>query len=337
MYRSIARVPLVHRFTPRAPRRRGLVAALALALSLTLAACGGGNSPATTSEGTTAVKVGVIPIIDVAPIYLGINKGFFKEQGLDVSLETAQGGAAIVPGVMSGQYQFGFSNTISLLLAQSQGLPVKAVSAGVASTGVVGKDFGAVVVPANSPIKSAADLAGKRVAVNTLKNINTTTVNNVVRAAGGDPAGIKYVELPFQDIPAAIARGDVDAGQVVEPFLTIATQQGNRQVTSNYAGTDPNLAVALYFTSKQFAQQNPKAAQGFTAAMQKSLAYAQEHPDEARGVLNSYTKIDPAVQSAMTLPKWPTEIDKASVQKLADLAQQDGLLTKAPDVAGLLP
>ncbi|MEV5303293.1 ABC transporter substrate-binding protein [Amycolatopsis methanolica] len=187
---------------------------------MALACGGGGGSSATNAAGDTAIKVGVISIVDVAPIYLGVSKGFFKEQHLDVSLETAQGGAAIVPGVMSGQFQFGFSNTISLLLAQSQGLPVKVVSSGNASTGELGKDFGAVVVKADSPIRTTADLAGKKVAVNTLKNINTTaTINEVVRQAGGDPSKIQYVELAFPDIAAAVARGDVDAGQVVEPFL----------------------------------------------------------------------------------------------------------------------
>src|SRR4051812_17431691 len=92
-------------------------AALALVLPLTLSACGGGDDDqATDSSGTAKVTVGVIPIVDVAPIYLGIKQGFFKDEGLQLKLETAQGGAAIVPGVVSGQYQFGFSNTVSLLL-----------------------------------------------------------------------------------------------------------------------------------------------------------------------------------------------------------------------------
>ena len=209
----------------RRHRRRGLLAAAAVAAAVALVAagCGGSSGTSPSSGGVTKVSVGVIPIVDVAPIYLGVKKGFFSAQGLDVTLQTAQGGAAIVPAVVSGQYQFGFSNSISLLLANSQGLPLKVVAEGNASTGSEGKDFGAVIVKADSPIKTAKDLAGKRVAVNTLKNINTTTVNNVVRKAGGDPSTISYVELPFPDIAAAVAKGDVDAGQVVEPFLTIAT------------------------------------------------------------------------------------------------------------------
>jgi len=318
--------------------RRVPALAFVLASALFAAACGGGGGAAPTSaNGTTDLKIGVITIVDVAPIYLGVKQGFFSSEGLNVSLETAQGGAAIVPGVVSGQFQFGFSNTTSLLLAASQGLPLKVVAAGVASTGQTGKDFGAVIVKGNSPIKTAADLAGKRVAVNTLKNINTTTVNKVVRDAGGDPTTIKYVELPFPDIAAAIAKGDVDAGQVVEPFLTIATGQGDRQVVSNYAGTDPNLMVGMYFAAQSFVAKNAKVVSGFTTAMNKSLAYASSHPDEVRSILSTYTKLDPTVQKNLVLPKWPSTVDRASVQTLADLAQKDGLITKQPDLSTLLP
>lgn len=334
---------LSHASRPSWPARRRVLGAALAASALLLASCGadgstsGGATQAGGAAGTTAIKVGVIPIVDVAPIYLGKQKGFFKDEGLDLTLETAQGGAAIVPGVVSGQYQFGFSNTISLLLASSKGLPLKVVSNGVAATKDPAKDYGGVVVKGDSPIKTIADLAGKKIAVNTLNNIQTTTINELVRKAGGDPSGIKYVELPFPDIAPAVAKGDVDAGQLVEPFLTIAKDQGDRTLGSNYAGLMPELTVAMYFTSSTYAQSNPKVVEAFTAAMKKSLAYAAEHPDEARAVLGTYTKIDPKVGSAVTLPGWPEEINKDSVQKLSDLAQQDKLLTKAPDLNALLP
>jgi NitT/TauT family transport system substrate-binding protein len=321
-------------------RRRRAALALALALPLALSACGGsdgGDSASASADGTSKVTVGVIPIVDVAPIYLGIKQGFFKDEGLDLKLETAQGGAAIVPGVVSGQYQFGFSNTVSLLLANTQNVPIKVVTAGVNANQENGKDFGAVIVKAGSPIKSPKDLAGKKVAVNTLKNINTTTVNEMVRQDGGDPSKIQYVELPFPDIASAVAKGDVDAGQVVEPFLTIAQQQGDTQIGSNYVATSPGLAVGLYFTSKQYAAQHKKEVEEFTSAMNKSLEYAAAHPDEAKQVLTTYTDIDAGVLEKLTLPQWTQEIDKDSIQKLADLAQQDGLVSKSPDLDTLLP
>ena len=68
------------------------------------------------------LSIAVIPIADCAPIYLGKAKGFFDKQNLDIELSTQGGGAAIIPGVLSGQLQFGFSNVPSLLIAQSKGL-----------------------------------------------------------------------------------------------------------------------------------------------------------------------------------------------------------------------
>lgn len=325
--------------------RRRVLGAIVATGALLLAACGSTSEtpgPAASEPGgaagdTTAVKVGVIPIVDVAPIYLGKEKGFFTEEGLDLTLETAQGGAAIVPGVVSGQYQFGFSNTISLLLASSKNLPLKVVSNGVAASADPAKDFGGIVVKADSPIQGIADLAGKKIGVNTLNNIQTTTINELVRAAGGDPSGIQYVELAFPDIPPAVASGDIDAGQLVEPFLTIAKNQGDRYIGSNYAGLMPELTVAMYFTSANYAQSDPEVVEAFTSAMKKSLAYAAEHPDEARAILGTYTKIDPEVSAAVTLPGWPEEINRDSVQKLSDLAVQDKLLESAPDLDALLP
>lgn len=340
----------------RVTRRAGLAAVAALALTLT--ACGGdGNgdagetdAPTTDSTATDAatddtaapaetvdLTVGVIPILDVAPIYLGVQEGFFEEEGINLTLELAQGGAAIVPGVVSGQFQFGFSNTISLLLAQDNNLGLKAIANGAQSTDDPMEDFGAVVVPGDSDIQDLTGLAGKRIGVNTLNNIQTTTINQIVREAGGDPSSITYVELPFPEIVQAVASGDVDAGQLVEPFRTMSLNAGDRDLGSNLAGVADNLEVAMYFTSQAYADENPDIVERFTSALNKSLAFADDNPDMAREVLGTYTNIDPAVAEAAVLPRWPGEINRESVQLLADLAVSDGLISAVPDLDALLP
>jgi NitT/TauT family transport system substrate-binding protein len=320
-------------------RSRGVMAAVAATgLAMALAACGGDGGEITQNEeGNDEVTVGIIPIVDVAPIYLGQQEGFFEDEGIELSLESGQGGAAIVPGVESGQFQFGFSNNTSLLVAAEQGLGVKVVAAGNSTTGEVGKDFGAVVVPEDSDIKTAADLEGARVAVNTLNNIGSTTINYVVREDGGDPSSIEYVELAFPDMPAAVAQGQVDAAWVVEPFLTITTGQGATPVAWNFAGTDPELMIASYFTSSDIAEENPDLVERFTNAMNKSLEYAEENPDAVAEILTTYTELDAETAATLTLPKWPTEINTDSFELLADLAIEDGALQERPDIAAMLP
>ena len=319
--------------------RRLLTAVLAVG-GLTLTACA---SPAAQSGGSgdgdsaEKVKVGVIPIVDVAPIYLGKEKGFFSERKIDLQLESGQGGAAIVPGVVSGQFQFGFSNITSLLVAQDKGLGLKVVASGNSSTGEAGKDFGAVVVTANSPIRTAKDLAGRRVAVNTLKNIGDTTVQASVRKAGGDPKAVKFTELAFPDMLGALQANRVDAAWVVEPFLSQAKSQGARVVAWNFVDTAPDLLVAAFFTGTKQLEGQADLVKRFTEAMNESLEYAAAHPDEARAVITTYTKITKEQLAAITLPKWATSINRASVDTLAGLALQDGLVAKQPDVAKLLP
>ena len=316
--------------------RRQLAALVLIAM---LAGCGT-SPPAPTKPSAgqpDKVAASVIAIVDVAPIYLGKQKGFFSQHNIDLSLSTSQGGAAIVPAVVAGQVQIGFSNMTSLLLAASKGLPVKVVCNGVASTGVADKDYSAVLVKADSPVHTAADLAGKTVAVNTLKNIGDTTVRASVRKAGGDPKAVKFVELAFPDMLAALQGGRVDAIWEVEPFVTAALGGGARMVAANYVDTAPNLTVATYFTSVQLTKTNPDLVKRFVAAMNQSLQYADAHPDEVRQVLATYTKITADQAAKLILPKWPTDINRQSVQTLADLAVGDGLMAKAPDLNALLP
>jgi NitT/TauT family transport system substrate-binding protein len=315
---------------------RKLVALLAsVALAMPAAACGSGRTPASTPGKPDKVTVGVIPIIDVSPIYLGKSKGFFTNHNIDLTLSTAQGGAAIVPAVAAGQDQFGFSNTVSVLIASSNGIALKAVASGNSTAGVADADFSGLVVK-DAAIKSPKDLVGKKVATNTLKNVVDVSIKELVKKDGGDPGKVNLVELAFPDMAAALDRGDVSGAFLVEPFLSAAKAKGWR-VLGSFASVDPTMEVALYVTSANLARSNPDLVARFTAAMKESLAYADAQPDEVRSIIGIYTKIDDATRKAITLPKWPAEINTSSVNAQADLAQSYGWTTKKPDVAALLP
>ncbi|MFE5887676.1 ABC transporter substrate-binding protein [Streptomyces sp. NPDC002285] len=311
------------------------------ALLLVATACGssddGSPDAGASSGGVTTVKLGVIPIVDVAPLYLGQQKGLFEKHGLKLEFTAAQGGAAIVPGVASGQFQFGFSNVTSLMVAQSNGVPVKAVANGIASTGVRGKDFNGLMVRKDSPVKSAKELEGKKVAINTLKNINETAVRQAVREAGGDPDKVNLVEMPFDQMPAALDQGQIDAACVVEPATATIRSQGGREIASPLIDVAPELTVAMYFTSTQYAQQNPDVVKKFQEATAESLAYAEAHPDEARQIVTTYTKIPASVLDQVILPKWPAEPNRSSIEALMKLGEEDGLFKKTPDLDALLP
>ncbi|MGB3444766.1 MAG: ABC transporter substrate-binding protein [Actinophytocola sp.] len=310
---------------------------LAVLAALALTAAGCGSTESADSGGPDEVKVGLISILDVAPIYLGQDKGFFEKRNIELTLRPAEGGTETVPSVLSGNQQFGFSNVVTLLLAQAQGLPVKVVSNGTNSTGADGKDFGALMVGGDSAIRSVQDLAGRKVAVNTFQNVVELAVRASALKADIDPESIEFVKLPFPDMPAALTEGRADAVFVVEPFQQIVLSRGGRALASSYVDTAPDLSVAMYFTSKQLIGENPDLVRRFTDAMNESLAYADTHPDEVRAILPTYTKIGQEVIPDLVLPKWPAQINTASVEAIAELAEQEQVLPKKPDIADLMP
>src|SRR4051794_40339826 len=189
----------------------------ALACSVLVAACGGSSGGGGKGKPAT-LKVGVIPIADVAPLYLGIQKGFFKQEKLTIKPRPAEGGAAIVAATVAGDDQIGFSNTTSLLIANSKNVPVKLIAQGVAGAAKVSGAWDAVLVKKGSTL-TPKDLEGKTVAVNTLQNVGPLTINTALKKRGVDYKKVKYAEIPFPEANQALESGRVDAAWVVEPFV----------------------------------------------------------------------------------------------------------------------
>ena len=323
---------------------RKLLAAAATAALLGLTACGSGSlsegeetAASSGAEGLTSIEVGVIPIVDVAPIYLGVQEGLFEDEGLDVTLTLAQGGAAIVPAVTSGQMDFGFSNITSMIVGRSKGLPVQMVAPGGSSTGDTDADFASVMTLPDSGIETVTDLAGKKVGVNTLNNISDSTISEAVKQAGGDYESIEFVEIPFPELSGQLAAGTVDAIAAVEPFVTIAAADGAVPVFSNYAEPVDDLTVAVYFTSDQYVQENPEIVEKFVRAMNASQEFAEQNPDKVRAVLPTYTSLQPEVIEQLTLPRYATSVSRASVEEVARISQDRGLVEELPNMDELLP
>lgn len=283
------------------------------------------------------ISVAVIPIADCAPIYLGKANGYFAKRNIDLTLSTQRSGNVIIPSVVSGQMQFGFSNVPSLLIAENKGLHFIGVAPGDASTGQRGHDFAAIIVPGDSPIATAKDLQGRTVAVNTLNNISDVSARAGVKAAGGDPRTVKFIEVPFPDMPSAIANHRIEAAWVVEPFLTIARGQGAKVVDWPLVDVAPNVMIAVYFTSVKYAAANPGVVKRLKAAIEESLAYAETHANEVRKIIPTYTRITVAIAEKITLPAYPSKMNRQSTQALADLCLQDGLITKKANISALLP
>jgi NitT/TauT family transport system substrate-binding protein len=319
--------------------KKSLLMGIAAASALALSACGSAAPGSPQASGTKSplikTTVGVLPIIDTAPIWLGKEKGFFADEGIDLQIEAGGGGAAALPAVVAGSFDFAFGNYVSLMVARDKGLDLKVVTNGNSNAGA--PSSGSVIVRADSPLKSPADLTGKTVAVNNLSNINDITIRSIVDADGGDSSTIKFVELAAADNEAAVEKKQVDAARAPGPFDQIAVADGARVLFYNYPEFDANLDIAGYFTTADNVKNKPEMVRGFKAAMNKSLDYAKNHPDDVRRIVTTYTKLTPAQLANVLLPEFRVDFNRQSIQKLGAAAREYGAIKSEPNLNDLLP
>lgn len=83
--------------------------------------------PAHAQEKKT-LKVSIIPISDVAPLFAAVKEGYFKQQGLEIDTAPTAGGAVGIPGLLAGAYDIVFTNVVSTVQAKAQGLPIKIIA-----------------------------------------------------------------------------------------------------------------------------------------------------------------------------------------------------------------
>jgi NitT/TauT family transport system substrate-binding protein len=333
-------------------KRHYMWGAVAAVVALTLAGCSGNSDDSQTPDGAgtsgatdagtagaanDTVVVGLVSIIDVAPVYLGIEQGIYAAHGIDVEIQTGANGAALLPSVVSGEYNFAFADVVSTMLAFDQGIGVQMIAPSSASTGIEGDDYFGVLTREDTGITSAADLAGADVAMGSILNLNYVAVASAVRKANVDPADVNFIEMPFPDMVGALMEGRVDAIAVPEPFRTIGIAAGAIDINSAYAQTTPDMGVASFFTSTEYAAANPDIVERFAAATIEAQQYASEHPDEARAIVATYTTMDPAILEQVILPNWPSQMNAVSLQTVADLALDFGLVSKPVDINALFP
>jgi NitT/TauT family transport system substrate-binding protein len=310
-------------------RHKVRMTSIAVLSVLAVAACGGGGGSGSTSgsgNGPTTLNVQETAGVPSAFVAFGMAKGFFAKQKLKINLQASQGGAATVPALVSGKIQVGGSNVVSLLIAASKGLPVEAIAPGTSAHGAGKKDFGALMVAKGSPIRDVKQLAGKTVAVNTLNNIAEVVVKASLQKSGVDPEQVKLREIDFPEMGPALAKGDVDAAFLIEPFVTIAKQAGDKVIDYSYVTTEPNLQVGAYAVSRKFAKENPDAVRRYRAAVGETATYLMAHQDEFRTFLAKRAKTPVKLANTMQLPTFTTKLNTASMQHTAGLVQQFGLV-----------
>lgn len=269
--------------------------ALVLAASISLTACNAADpvSPAGSQSSkttqSTKYKYGKIDIpgkdgsLCGAPIYIAYEKGFFAEEGFDVNLISAD----------TETRKIGLNNgTIPIVNGDFQFFP--SIEEGVKVKVVDGLHKGCIkiVVPANSPIKSAADLKGKKIGVDeiggTPYQVASVWLENhgVVAKNNKDVTFVPYSDGNLE-IEAA-QKGDIDAAAAWDPFGSLAVKnKGFKQIFD--LSTDPIFAdkyCCFLYASEKVLKEDPEKVAALLRAYHKAQDWIHSHPEEAVNIIS---------------------------------------------------
>lgn len=319
------------------------VLGLAAAAALALAGCtDSGATPAGTTSASdapagelTSVRVAALPIAETGALWAAIDAGIFEEHGLDLEIVPAQGGAQAIPALLSGDIDFAIGQPMGPIRADLQDLGV-VIFSNYASSLADGTDVNSVAALADSGIATPADLAGKRVSVNSIGAAGDLTIRKAVDDAGGDSSSIEFVEVAFPDVQAQLEAGNIDAGWVPDPFRGLIVSAGGVDVVSPYQATIPGLTVLTNFTTQEKLDAEPDLVASYAAAMAEALDYATQNEDAVRAAIATNLDIPEAAAAAITLPTFTASLDDAGIEDLAALAVEYAYIDAEPDFATLI-
>ncbi|MGH2981547.1 MAG: ABC transporter substrate-binding protein [Solirubrobacterales bacterium] len=315
-----------------------LLAIVVAAALLALAGCGDDDegTGGANGEEVTQINVGVLPISDVAPLYVGIEQGFFRDQGLEVKPRIVQGGAEVVTGVVSGDFEFGFAATEPIILAKAEGLPLKIVTTGNQAAEDPKQAWTGLMVKEDGPIDEPADLEGRTIAVNALQSTPQLATLSMLDEAGVNIDSLEFIEAPFPDMPAALDAGRVDAVTAAEPFLPQIRAAGGTSLGDYFYELEPGMTIGTYFTTDQRIGEDPELIESFATAMNESLEYAQANEEQARAAIGTFTEIPPPVLKEIALPPWSSDLRRPTIQLMADQALKYGFIEEPVEADSII-
>ena len=326
--------------TLRSQRRRLLSA---LTSGTALAALGA--PVAGRAQAAPKLRIGYWPVAAGLPFFVAIEKGYFKEAGLDVEAQKFAGAQQIMEAMLAGRCDgsangAGTANLAIGEIAQPGLFRIFATNPSNAKN--VLEEF---LVPKDSPVKGFADLKGKRVASGPgIQNV--TLAKTMLERAGAGAMAV--TELPIGQHVAALAAGQVDAVYTLEPTGTVGRLNGTARVleagvVSHYILGDPMApwhggAASL---TTEFLKKYPAESARYMAAYTRGIELVRSQPEEARKFMKGYTAIDGPLANEVPLAAYmlfnefkPSDI--AHFQKFYDLFADKGIFEKKVAVAPLL-
>jgi NitT/TauT family transport system substrate-binding protein len=311
----------------------------AACLCISLAACGSGGSASNSAgtsassgagagrSGMTSLVVGSSPVLANASLYFASQDGAFGKNHLAVTPTTVASGQQAIPRLLSGQIQFTAADPLGAIQAIAHNIPLVIVAPASYVPSDPAHDTTGLLVSPSSSITSVSALKGRTLAVNAIGGFVQLAAEASIDQAGGNSSSIKWIEVPLQNIVAAVQTGRVVGGVDAEPFVTQGKGVGLRDVLPVTSGALAGVPSAVYVTSKAYATSHPQIVKEFAASMYAANAALANNPNQVRAVGAKSTSVPKPVLAKIVLPVFqPRQLTVGALDKLQTLMVKYKLL-----------
>lgn len=277
---------------------------LLLLISTLLAACGNTPTNSDTNTNGATIRLGYVPVIIFAPIYVGIERGYFAEEGLTIDLTAVQSTNDAVVQLAAGNFEVAAAGgNAGVFNAIERGVEFKIVAPMHSEAPPLATPL---VISANrtDEIQSIADLAGKRVAINGNGAAIEYWMAQALAQGGLSMDDVEVTAMPFPNMPAALENGSLDAAVISEPLVTINIDNGLLSILSeDYID---GFTATFLLMSQSWFEENPEAARGFMRAYLRACRDLQGDymTPEIAAIIETYTEVPAAVVERSKLAQY---------------------------------
>jgi NitT/TauT family transport system substrate-binding protein len=319
-------------------------------LGLVLVACSPG-APATpvaqptqdaqAVQQTARLRVAFTPGHSTLPTHAALTNGYFKQNGLDVTLTEGQDLPTYI-AALDKQFDIALTVAPVFLNAVAQGVPVKAV-AGMQLT--VSEPPTNPLLTKDPSINSVKDLGGKTVGGPTLTGASMMALQYLLRKNGVDSNSVKLVFVPFPEQADQLNAGRIDAAISAPPFYVPLLNSGFRNVVDTSAEAtkqatgDPSAVSlnAFYVASETLVRDHPDQYRAFRKSLQQGIDWMKSNQQDSRAMLQQWLQLSPEVANTSPQPVDAADITPEQLQPWITIMQDTGALKASiPDAKDLI-
>ncbi|KRB93546.1 ABC transporter substrate-binding protein [Noviherbaspirillum sp. Root189] len=283
----------------------------------------------------TKMVVGYTAVTAFAALYVAKEQKIFDKHGLDVTPQLVALSGVLPAALQSDSIQVGASATPVLIQAADSGMDLVAFAN--ASVNARPATEVGLIVRTGANIRSAQDLAGKKIGVPGLNAALHIMARQWLAGKGVDPKKVSFTEIAFPQMNDVLKAGTVDAVMTADPFLLRILQAGTGSLLAYVMQELPEgFSQVLYMTTREWAGRNPVALRAFRDALKEAERHALAHPEQARQAIGKYVRVPPEVLASLQIPKLKTEIEPNELAFFDKAMREQNMLRNPPKLNTLI-